>query len=463
MNYEKLPKEFIRKMELLLGEEFNSYLDSFHKPAFHGLRINTLKTDPETFFKNAPWELKQVPWILNGFYYNADGQEDKPARHPYYYAGLYYLQEPSAMTPASLLPIEPGDVVLDLCAAPGGKSTELAAKLQGEGMLLSNDISNSRAKALLKNLELFGAENILVTSETPEKLSAYFEGFFDKILIDAPCSGEGMFRRDKDMVKSWLEKGPDYYSKLQREIGDAAVEMLKPGGMLLYSTCTFDEEEDEGTIRYLLEAHRELKLVNLEKQMGFVSGTTLPECVRLFPHQIDGEGHFIALIQKEMSDIPVPRKTAVPFMNLKQDELLAVNSFLELTNRIFDKERFYLKNDSVYYLPVPLLQGDSMRLLKLRYLRTGLLLGELKKGRFEPSQAFAMALKKEEFKSTVHFTAEDDRTIRYLKGETVSVAEQAEEVKDGWCLVCVDGFPLGFAKKINGSLKNKYYPGWRWQ
>ena len=238
----KLPEDYIESMRQLLGEEeLQNYLDCFDAPRTYGLRVNTGKISVETFLKRTPFHLTPVPWVENGFYYDP---EEGVTKHPDYYAGLYYIQEPSAMVPASRLPIEEGDRVLDLCAAPGGKSTELAARLRGTGLLVSNDISRSRAQGLLKNLELFGAGNILVTSETPESLLGNFEGFFDKILVDAPCSGEGMFRKDKDMVKSWMEHGPEYYAPIQQEILRTAVKMLRPGGLLLYSTCTFSPLEN---------------------------------------------------------------------------------------------------------------------------------------------------------------------------------------------------------------------------
>ena len=187
-----LPKQFEDRMKRLLGDEYKAFLECYNKPYQGGLRVNTLKLSPEEFESLCPFSIKKIPWIYNGYYYESNEQ---PARHPYYNAGLYYIQEPSAMTPASLLPIEPGDMVLDLCAAPGGKSTELGARLKGEGMLVSNDISNSRAKALLKNIELFGIKNSLILSEPPDRLVGCFTEAFDKILVDAPCSGEGMFRK----------------------------------------------------------------------------------------------------------------------------------------------------------------------------------------------------------------------------------------------------------------------------
>ena len=292
----KLSEEYLNRMRDLLGEEeFSAYLKSFDEERLYGLRVNTAKVTPEAFPELVSWDLKPVPWIPNGFYY--EGTE-RPAKDPYYYAGLYYLQEPSAMTPAMLLPVEPGDRVLDLCGAPGGKSTELGVKLAGKGVLISNDISNSRAKALLKNLELWGISNICVTSETPDKLADVFGPWFDKILIDAPCSGEGMFRKDDDMVKSYEERGPEYYSEIQKEITDQAVRMLAPGGLLLYSTCTFSRCEDEEIICHILENHQEMELIRLPLFEGASGGIGLDGCIRLFPHKIKGEGHFISLLRK---------------------------------------------------------------------------------------------------------------------------------------------------------------------
>lgn len=462
----ELPKDFLEKMKRLLGDELEAYLACFSESPRYGLRVNGLKCGPDEFAFLSGWKLEQIPWINNGFFYDRDL---KPARHPWYHAGLYYLQEPSAMTPASLLPVEPGDRVLDLCAAPGGKSTELAARLSGSGLLFANDISNSRAKALLKNLELSGAGNICVSSEAPEKLSVHFEGFFDKILIDAPCSGEGMFRRDRDMVKSYQEKGPDYYSRIQGRIVAEGVKMLRPGGLLLYSTCTFDEEENEGTIRRLLRADKSMSLLNLDKQDGFRPGVGLPECVRLFPHLIGGEGHFIALLKKEESASScgsgkhVLSENAAPKGNNVLRELQPVCDFLKMINKEWEPDRFYIAGQMVYYLP-EVFSGKGIPLPgKIRFLRTGLLLGELKRGRFEPSQALAMYLRAEEFSDVFLMDSGDERVIRYLKGETIQLDVDEIRGENGWCLVCVDRYPLGFSRRQGSILKNKYYPGWRWQ
>ena len=457
----KLSEESLHRMRDLLGEEeFSAYLKSFDEERLYGLRVNTAKVTPEAFPELVSWDLKPVPWIPNGFYY--EGTE-RPAKDPYYYAGLYYLQEPSAMTPAMLLPVKPGDRVLDLCGAPGGKSTELGVKLAGKGVLISNDISNSRAKALLKNLELWGISNICVTSETPDKLADVFGPWFDKILIDAPCSGEGMFRKDDDMVKSYEERGPEYYSEIQKEITDQAVRMLAPGGLLLYSTCTFSRCEDEEIICHILENHQEMELIRLPLFEGASGGIGLDGCIRLFPHKIKGEGHFISLLRKngggaERTAAGSRERSRTEPQGKKAPALpTELTDFLALMNREFEDSRIMIKNDSVYYLPENFVPAKE-----LRYLRTGLLLGELKNKRFEPGQVLAMTLHAEEFRQTISWKKEDDRVIRYLKGETISLTPEEGPVK-GWCLVCVDGYPLGFAKGTGMALKNKYYPGWRWQ
>ena len=242
-----LPEKFTEKMRGLLGDEYESFLKSYEEGRNFGLRVNTAKISPEEFQKIAPFHLKRIPWVENGFYYE---EQDRPARHPFYYAGLYYLQEPSAMSPASRLEIERGDKVLDLCAAPGGKATELGAKLRGEGLLVANDISASRARALLKNVEIFGIPNAFLINEVPAKIADQFEEFFDKILVDAPCSGEGMFRKDPDVAKVWSQEKSLECSRIQKDIILSAAKMLAPGGMMLYSTCTFSPEENEEAVSY---------------------------------------------------------------------------------------------------------------------------------------------------------------------------------------------------------------------
>lgn len=466
----EFPREFEENMKVLLGEEFPDYVKSFQEKRVYGLRVNRNKITPEQFEQICPFPIKRIPWIDNGYYYAG---EEKPAKHPYYYAGLYYLQEPSAMTPANCLPIEPGDVVLDICAAPGGKSTELGARLAHEGLLVTNDISNSRAKALLKNIELFGIDNVCVMSEAPYKMAPVFQSFFDKILVDAPCSGEGMFRKDQAVMRAWTPQSNETFSKLQREILDQVVGMLKPGGMLLYSTCTFSPMENEQTVSYVLEHYPELSLVKPVWYEGFSTGRTdvvqsefgeeMSKCIRIWPHKMEGEGHFVALFQKEGEALPsvnvAPEYSKEVY---KQKELM---DFLACLPKWVDPERLMIRQEKVYLVSEKLCDVRGLRIM-----RSGLLLGECKKNRFEPSQALAMALKMEEYPCSLSLPLSDDRVIRYLKGETLmlfdeelSTLKQAGGNKTDWCLVGVDGFPLGFAKISGGTLKNKYLSGWRWQ
>lgn len=458
----KLPTAFEEKMRALLGEEFEDYIACYEEPRYYGLRVNTRKISVSEFIKICPFEIRPIPWIENGFYY--DGEKDAPAKHPYYFAGLYYLQEPSAMTPASRLPIEPGDKVLDVCAAPGGKATELGARLGSDGILAANDISNSRAKGLLKNLEVFGIGNMLVLSEEPGKLLEYFPEYFDKILIDAPCSGEGMFRKDKKMIKAWEEHGPEFFSKIQRSIITQAAQMLKPGGMLLYSTCTFDATENECTIEYLLNKYPEFLIKEMKSYEGFVSGIPevtdrknpdLKKTVRIFPHKMHGEGHFLALLQKGQSGPQEIRTYGKKNVKAIPEELQA---FFQNINMELDLNRLDIHGERVYYMPesLPDVKG-------IRFLRTGLLLGELKKKRFEPSQALAMFLKKEQYSHVIDLPVSDERILKYLKGETLDLEDVVSSSEKGWYLFCVDGYPLGWGKLVNGTLKNKYLPGWRWQ
>ena len=453
-----LPVAFIKNMREILGEEgLAEYLDSFEKPKFTGLRVNTSKISVEEFLRISPFKLCRVPWTENGFYYT---EEDSPTHHPYYYAGLYYIQEPSAMAPAAVLPVERGERVLDLYAAPGGKATELGAKLNHTGLLVANDASASRTKALLKNLEVFGIPNLLVTSEMGDRLDRYFHEYFDKILIDAPCSGEGMFRKQAHMIPAWEKQGPEVFANMQREILRQAAELLKPGGTMLYSTCTFSKLENEGSIDGFLAEHPEFTLEEIPRQEGFCSGMPelvgsrfpLERCVRLFPHKIDGEGHFLALLKKAGEKIPgAPEPAGRPGRIPAELE-----AFLQDVSMPMELSRIVVKDTKVFLMP----EGVG-RCPGLRFLRSGLYLGELLKKRFEPSQAFAMALKKEEYASVIDLSAADDRVIRYLKGETLEIEDGESSRPEGWQLVCVDGYPLGWGKLIRGTLRNKYFSGWR--
>lgn len=470
-----LPERFTERMKELLGAEYEEFLACYQQEKKQGLRVNTAKISVEDFLKITPFSLIPIPWTQNGFFYR---EEDQVTKHPHYYAGLYYVQEPSAMVPAGRLPVEMGDRVLDLCAAPGGKATELGARLNGTGMLVANDLSASRAGALVKNLELFGIRNAFVTAEAPEKLLERFGPFFDKILVDAPCSGEGMFRKAPGLIKSWEERGPEYYAPLQRQILSCAVEMLRPGGMLLYSTCTFSPEENERVIAGTLERFPDLELIRPQNwYSGFSEGLALPEepgfpaenCIRIWPHRMDGEGHFAALLYKKQDktgileeekgrrDIPGGRKRETK--NSREEDLReTVSDFAEnLGIRFREDVTFFRKREDLFAIP-----KEASFPAGIRCLRSGLFLGTEKKRRFEPSQALAMALKKEDCIRTLDFSSGDPAVIRYLKGETLELPDGSENGA-GWILVCCDGYPLGWAKEIHGTLRNKYQPGWRIQ
>ena len=456
---EQLPKAFLERMKTMLGKEYEDFLKSYEAPRQFGLRVNTLKISVEEFLKQSPFHLTKVPWTENGFYYE---EADRPARHPYYASGLYYLQEPSAMAPAAILPVEPGDYVLDLCAAPGGKATELGARLKGQGMLVANEISASRAKALLRNIELCGIKNSFITNEVPKNLARVMPEFFDKVLVDAPCSGEGMFRKDMDVAKTWDESRPEFFANLQREIVSNAISMLKPGGLMLYSTCTFASIENEGTISYILENFPEMELLEIPAYEGFSEGNpewgngddTLKRCVRIFPHKMAGEGHFIALLKKK--GILYPSESDVAIRKPEKEAWKLLNEFWAPMELPFEKERIEIRNQNVYYLP-----PASNHYKGIHFVRNGLFLGELKKNRFEPSEPLALALSQEQFPAILNLSSEEERVTRYLRGETLLIEEGEAKVKKGWQLVCVDVHPLGFGKLVNQTLKNKYPAGWR--
>lgn len=462
-----LPVDFQTRMKAMLGSDYPAFLASYEKPRKNGLRINPLKIAPDDLRRIAPFSLKKIPWTENGFFY---GQEDRPAQHPFYRCGLYYLQEPSAMAPAPLLPVQPGDRVLDLCAAPGGKATELGARLQGRGLLVANDMSNARSKALLRNLESFGIPNCFVTNESPERLAAAFPAFFDKILVDAPCSGEGMFRKEPAAIKTWSLAKSHSCAKMQREILKHAVRMLAPGGLLMYSTCTFAPLENEGSVSYLLENFPEMDLVRLPGTHGFSPSDPawgngdprLSRCLRLWPHHCQGEGHFLALFAKngarEKKSPKKNRSSKNPKMSRDGQKLIEefLRPFIPAMPMPFDWEQVELRAGRAYLLPeegMPQIKG-------LRFLRNGLFLGELKKNRFEPSQPLALALTGAA-SARSDLSCQDARIKSYLQGGPIPLAPDECTVSSGWALLCVDGFPLGWGKLVNGILKNKYPAGWR--
>ena len=394
-------------MQDQLGEAFPRYLEAMSERPVSGIRINPLKAEAaEVFEKINVWH-ELIPWIGNGYYVE---ETSRFTKHPFYHAGLYYVQEPSAMLPAVWLDVQPEDRVLDLCAAPGGKSTQIAGALGPRGSLYSNDPSASRAKALLKNLELFGVSNAVVSCAQPEELAAVYPEFFDRILVDAPCSGEGMFRKNRDVLNAYREHGPEYFAPIQRSVLEQAALMLKPGGTMVYSTCTFSRMEDEDNVDWFLKTHPDFSVEKMTK---------------LYPQDVRGEGHFVCRLRRGG----------------------------EWTASPAEERREYTLREYSYLLPAGCRLDSS-----IHYIRTGLLLGRTRNGRFEPSQAHAMALRPEEQEDPIRFEPEDDRVLRYLKGETID----ADDSYEGWRLVCIGRWPLGWVKQSGYRCKNKYYPGWRW-
>ncbi|RXT05847.1 NOL1/NOP2/sun family putative RNA methylase [Ammoniphilus sp. CFH 90114] len=454
----RIPIEFEKRMKSLLIDEFDSFIESYNQPAHQGLRINTLKTQVEEFLRRSPFSLEPVPWCPTGFYYS---EQDRPGKHPYHAAGVYYIQEPSAMSVVEFLQPVPGENILDLCAAPGGKSTQIAAYLQGNGFLVSNEIHPSRSKALSENIERCGIKNALVTNETPERLAARFPTFFDRILVDAPCSGEGMFRKLEEACDDWSNEKVAHCAFMQEEILDAAALMLKPGGVMVYSTCTFSPEENEKKMVQFLEKHPSFVLEQLPPHHGMVEGRSdwgegpeeLGKTLRLWPHRLRGEGHYVARLRKAEGQEHMPGKIRQPKVD-KQ----AIKSFEEfqtsyLTSEIVQHDGFLQFGEQLYLHPLGMPSID-----KLKVVRPGWHLGTVKKGRFEPSHALALGLQKEQARLTHTFHPTDMDLLRYLRGESIMIYTEQK----GWTLVCVEEFPIGWGKISNGQLKNHYPKGLRW-
>ncbi len=449
-----LPDKFKTKMKELLGDEYDDYIKSYELPKYQGIRVNTLKVSLDEWKEINPFKsLEEVPWCKEGYYYDSS---EETTKHPYYYAGLYYIQEPSAMSPGAYLPVTPGDKILDLCAAPGGKSTQLAARMEGRGVLVANDISVSRAKALLKNLENFGVRNAIVTSEDSTKLSSKWKGYFDKILIDAPCSGEGMFRKNETAIKSWETHGIDYCMPLQETILEDAATMLKPDGMILYSTCTFSPEENEMMISQFIDSNPDFSVVNLTPVGGIKNARSewaegnngVEGGLRLWPHHLKGEGHFVCLLKRN-GDNTSEKTKYQKYKSLK--DYAVAKDFIKDNMNIDEDLNIMEVNGKLYSIPdeTPLLEG-------IRVVRSGLLLGELKNKRFEPSHALTLAYDQTAFKKVINLDSSSDEIKRYLKGETIIY-----KADKGYNLMSVDGYPIGWVKAQDDKLKNQYPTSWR--
>lgn len=441
-----LPPEFLTRMQHLLGSEYEPFLAAYDRPLQKGLRLG-----PKAARLTAPLPFSgdPIPWAETGFFVD---ESQRPGKHPYHEAGVYYLQEPSAMAPAALLRPRPGDRVLDLCAAPGGKSTQLAAFLQGKGLLVSNEINPKRAKILSRNMERMGIANALVLNMHPRDLEAPFAGFFDKIMVDAPCSGEGMFRKEAAAVTDWSPATVEMCAARQKEILTSAAKMLRPGGVLCYSTCTFAPEEDEGVIAWFLDHHPDYTPMEVSApwfspaRPDWVNSDhpELERGFRLWPHRLNGEGHFVMLLQKA-EDAPAPAAPA-PAGIKTPPELEVFLSELETTLPAGMLTAF---GPSLYLLP-----PDCPDLKGLKVLRPGLELGTLRKNRFEPAHALALWLSSAA--RTADFPADSQEILDYLHGHVLPGPQT------GWTLITVDGASLGWAKGSGGQLKNHFPKGLRW-
>ena len=319
----ELPEAFKEKMKNLLGTEYEAFLESYEKERVQGLRLNPGKTDEKEFLAKVPFHLTKIPWAREVYYYDSS---DRPGKHPYHEAGLYYIQEPSAMAVVELLDPKPGDCVLDLCAAPGGKTTQIAGRLMGEGFLLSNEIHPARAKILSQNVERMGIRNAVVANETPERLAERFPEFFDGMVVDAPCSGEGMFRKDEEACRQWSPDHVVMCAARQRQILDSAARMLKAGGRMVYSTCTFSPEEDEQTIEMFLSEHPEFEIEDMgvreglspgKPEWGISAAETLRGTYRIWPHLSEGEGHYLAVLRKTGEDCGTWKRKAPAYLKDK--------------------------------------------------------------------------------------------------------------------------------------------------
>lgn len=422
----KLPEQFISRMKERGDIDIESFLNSYNTPAQSGIRINPNK-DNGMLFEAAFGAVEKVPWCSNGYYVNKD---DIKGTHPYHMAGMFYFQEPSAMCSAALLPLDDGDFVLDLCAAPGGKSTQVAAN--SKIILVSNEIIPKRCNILSENIERMGFSNVVVTNESPERLEEKFPSFFDKIIIDAPCSGEGMFKKEPAAVDAWSVEHVISCAARQKKIIDSAMKMLAVGGGIVYSTCTFSKEENEDNVDYITKNYPYMKVGKIE---------------RLYPHIQKGEGHFAAYIydsREKCNERLNKDKTKRP------DE--QINMFREFEKSNLNTNlngEFVLFGENLYLKPM----GVSIDGIKTP--RPGLHLGVCKKGRFEPAHALAKALTVSDFKKSVNYNYTDAEITKYLKGETI-----CSDV-EGYCVVACNSLPLGWAKGSNGVLKNKLPKGLR--
>ncbi len=451
--------EFLNRMRDLLNDDFDAFFKCMDEPSYRGIRINTLKADKEKVLQILPFKLKQTPFCKDGYY--IDNDEKRIGTHPLHHAGAVYLQEPSAMSAVTMLDVKKGDRVLDLCAAPGSKTTQIASALCGTGLLWSNEIVRSRANILLQNLERMGVKNAVVSSTSPENLCPQLKGYFDKILVDAPCSGEGMFRKDEDAKNEWSVEHVNACANRQLMILNSAAQSLKAGGELVYSTCTFSYEENEGVVKRFLEENEEFELIDSGENFG---RNTLGYAKRIFPMD-GGEGHFAAKFRKNFSkeseNVKQPakknKKKSTPPVMKKADK-----SVYDFVSDIFCNDEYtdlYTIGDRVFALNEEMknLLDLNFDFRKINVIKMGVEVAVLKGNRYEPCHNAFTACKMQNARNVIDLDINDKRLYKFLHGEEI----EADKNLKGYTCVCVNGIPLGFAKAVNGVLKNKYPKGLR--
>lgn len=453
-------------MEGLLGEELDRFLEALREPAT-GLRVNTLRLTADELRRISPFELRPLAFPPEGFTYDAS---ERPGRHPYHDAGLYYLQDPGAMAVGAMVDPRPGELVLDLAAAPGGKATHLAARMRGEGVLVANDVHPGRARELAGNVERLGVTNAIVTAESPERLADRLGPAFDRVLVDAPCSGESMFHKSAAAVAGWSPAAVTGCARRQTEILEHAARLVRPGGLLVYSTCTFSAEENEEAIARLLARHPDLGMAPLVMPAGGSPGMPawvdaplrredLGLATRLWPHRVPGAGHFVAGLRRE--GLPAEAAEPTPLRGRGRDRQDGVRdaaaAWLGFRERHLpgstagEGARLVARGDDLHAIP-----AGAPDLTGLRVVAPGLWLGSLRKGRFDPSHSLAMALRRDEITDRVDVPSGSPEIEAYLRGETLFDAGP-----DGWTVVTVDGFPIGWGKRVRGVVKNHYPKGLR--
>ena len=435
-------EQFDARMKSLLKDEYDDFKKALLEKPVKGLYLNRNKKNVERVLEEQ--YIEHHPIVENGYLYD---ENYHPGRSAYFLAGLYYIQEPSAMLVADALPIEPDDFVLDMCAAPGGKSCEIASRLTGEGVLIANDIEASRARILSENIERFGLDNTIVTNVDPMRFTKQFQDAFDKIVLDAPCSGEGMFRKLEQAVDTWSEDKVLECAHIQKNLLKGAYDMLKQGGMVIYSTCTYSYEENEAMVHYAVD-ELGFELLPLSKSHGLCPGVDLDEVVRCYPHHYRGEGHFIALLRKPGN---TPRKVVRPMKpQVSPADLKVLKAFYQET---LNKKvpAYIIENNGHLYA----IKKNFPELKGIRVLRNGLYLGEVRKNRFIPSYSLALTLTKEDVKRSYDYSCDSEEIKKYIHGETLEGTGNK-----GFGVIFVDGYPLSFYKESN-QVKNLFPKGLR--